>query len=180
MKIMFISDIHGSIKYLNKAINRFEEEKADKLVILGDFTEGSSARPDYFYNPLEVTELLNEYKEQIIAVRGNCDSEADQRLLDFPMMAKFTEIQFGNRKIFATHGHLYDKWNMPKLNKGDIFIHGHVHVPIAEMVNGIYYFNPGSISLPRQNSKNSYGILELDRYTIRDLDGSLITEISIL
>ncbi len=179
MKIMFISDIHGSIKFLNKAISRFIEEDADKLVILGDITEGSYAQPDYFYNPVEVVQLLNEYKDKIIAVRGNCDREADQRLFEFSILSNYEEIQLGDRKIFATHGHNYSKSNMPKLNKGDIFIHGHLHTPIAEVNNGIYYLNPGSISLPRDNSKNSYGILDNNKFIIKDLDGGFVKELDI-
>ncbi len=92
MKIMFMSDIHGSIKFLNKAIERFEEEKADTLVLLGDLMEGSRNLPDYFYNPEEVAGLLNQYKDKIIAVSGNCDCEADQRLLDFNIRYTSVEI----------------------------------------------------------------------------------------
>ncbi len=180
MKVMFISDIHGSLKYLNKAIQKFEEEKADKLVLLGDLLEGSNNLPDYFYNPLEVVELLNQYKERIIAIRGNCDREADQSKFEFPCMATFTEIKYNDRRIFATHGHQYNRDNMPKLSDGDIFIHGHLHIPIAEKFGGIYYLNPGSISLPRQNSKNSYGVLEGDRFSIKDLDGFILKDIEIV
>ncbi len=180
MKIMFVSDIHGSIKYLNRVIQSFEEEKADKLVLLGDFLEGSSNIPDYFYNPLEVAELLNQYKYKIIAVRGNCDSDADQRKFEFPMLDNFVEFNYHDRKIFATHGHQYHKNNMPNLNKGDIFIQGHLHVPDAIKFQGIYYLNPGSISLPRQNSRNSYGILEGERFLIKDLEGNILKEIEII
>ncbi len=179
MKIMFVSDIHGSIKFLNMAIKRFEEEQADKLVLLGDLTEGSNIQ-NYFYDPDEVVDLLNQYKDKIIAVRGNCDREADQRKFEFSCMANFTEIQYNNKVIFATHGHIYSKGNMPKLNKGDIFIHGHLHVPIAEEYNSIYYLNPGSISLPRQKSRNSYGLLVDNKFYIKDLEGDVVAEIDII
>ncbi len=179
MKIMFMSDIHGSLKYLNKAIERLEEEKVDKIVLLGDLLEGANYAPDYFYNPEEVADLLNQYKDKITAVSGNCDCMEDQKLLEFPITANFVEIELNDRKIFATHGHRYNKENMPDLNKGDIFIQGHLHVPTAEVLNGVYYLNPGSISLPRKNSKNSYGLLEDNVFTIKDLDGKKVKNIKI-
>ncbi len=179
MKIMFMSDIHGSMKYLNMAMDKFEEEKADKIVLLGDLLEGSRNQPDYFYNPEGLAELLNQYKDKIIAVSGNCDNMMDQRLLEFDIRANYKEIDFGERRIFATHGHRYNKENMPELDEGDIFIHGHLHVPIAEMFEGVYYLNPGSVSLPRQNSKNSYGILDENKFVIKDLDGNIVKEIKI-
>ncbi len=180
MKIMFISDIHGSIKYLNMAMERFEEEKADMIVLLGDLMEGHRHIPDYFYNPKAVAELLNEYKDKIVAVCGNCDNMTDQKLLEFSIKEDYREIYFGERTIFATHGHRYNMDNMPDLDEGDIFIHGHLHVPIAEVIDGVYYLNPGSISLPRQNSKHSYGILVDGLFTIKDLDGNLVKEIEIV
>ncbi len=180
MKIVFMSDIHGSIKYLNKAIERFEEENADKLVLLCDLLEGSNTLPDYFYNPQEVAEVLNQYKGKIIAVGGNCDSGFDQKMLEFSISANFVEIELSDRKIFATHGHRYNKENMPNLNKGDIFIQGHLHVPTAEVFNEVYYLNPGSVSLPRKSSKNSYGVLDNDMFRIKDLDGNLVDEIKIV
>ncbi len=180
MKIMFLSDIHGSIKFLNMAIKRFEAESVDKIVLLGDLLEGSSNIPDYYYNPNEVTELLNQYKDKIIAVCGNCDSMLDRKMLQFSISGNSAEIELNDRKIFATHGHIYNKANMPNLNKGDIFIHGHLHIPIAEIFNGVYYLNPGSVSLPRQNSKNSYGILENNMFIIKDLDGNEIKKIEII
>ncbi len=180
MKIVFLSDIHGSIKFLNKAMYRFIEEKADKLVLLGDLIEGPSHLKDYFYNPQEVADLLNEYKDKIIAVKGNCDGEYDQAMFDFSILEKFSMIDLGERKIFASHGHQYNSDNMPVLNKGDIFIHGHLHVPIVEVLDGVYYFNTGSVSLPRQGSRNSYGVLDNNKFLIKDLDGTIIMEIDIL
>ncbi len=181
MKIMFLSDIHGSIKYLRKAIEKFEEEKADRLILLGDlmYHGPRNALPDE-YDTKAVASLLNEYKEKILAVRGNCDSEVDQMLLEFPIMSDFCEMIYENRKIFATHGHLYNKEKMPFLNRGDIFIHGHFHVPMAEVFKEVYYLNPGSISIPKENSKNSYAILEGDCFRIMDLDGGVVKSISII
>lgn len=181
MKLMFLSDIHGSFYYLKEALKKFEEEEATYLVLLGDLMYHGPRNPlPKDYNPKIVAELLNEYKEKIIAVRGNCDSEVDQMLLDFPIMSDYSEILLGNQKIFATHGHIYNKDNMPKLSKGDIFIHGHFHIPMIEIFNDIYYLNPGSISLPKEDNKNSYGILENNNFFIKDLKNNIIDEIKLL
>ncbi len=181
MKIMFLSDIHGSAKYTKLALEKFEEEKADKLVLLGDLMYHGPRNPlSEEYNPKEVAEILNRYKEKIIAIRGNCDSEVDQMLLEFPIMSDYTEILFNEVKIFATHGHIYNKENMPKLNKGDIFIHGHFHIPMVEVFKDVYYFNPGSITLPRENSKNSYAILDENLFVIKDLEGNVVKKIELI
>ncbi len=180
MKIMFLSDIHGSVKYTELAIKKFNEEKATHLVLLGDLMYHGPRNPlPDEYDPKVVADILNKYKEKIIAVRGNCDSEVDQMLLEFPITSDYTEILLENYKIFATHGHMYNKNNMPKLKQGDIFIHGHFHIPMTEKVDNVYYLNPGSISLPKENSKNSYGILENDIFKIKDLDGNTVKEINI-
>ncbi|MFV0520466.1 MAG: phosphodiesterase [Lachnospirales bacterium] len=181
MKIMFMSDIHGSVKYTQLGIEKFIEEEATHLVLLGDLMYHGPRNPlPTEYDPKEVATCLNKFKNKIIAIRGNCDSEVDQMLLEFPIMSDFTEILLPNYKIFATHGHIYDKNNMPPLNKGDIFIHGHFHLPMAEKINDIFYLNPGSITLPKENNKNSYGILNNDIFSIKDLEGNVIKEIKIL
>ncbi len=181
MKIMFLSDIHGSLKYLKLALEKFEEEKADKLVLLGDLMYHGPRNPlPDGYDTKEVANLLNQYKEKIVAIRGNCDSEVDQMLLEFPIMADFAEIVLSDYKIFATHGHIYNKEKMPLLNRGDVFVHGHFHLPMAEVFKEVYYLNPGSISLPKENNKNSYAILVDDYYCIKDLDGNIIKDIRIV
>ncbi len=180
MKIMFISDIHGSKKYAKIGLEKFKEEGATHLVLLGDLMYHGPRNPlPEEYDPKEVAELLNQHKDKIIAIRGNCDSEVDQMLLEFPMMSDYTEIMLENYKIFATHGHIYHKENMPHLNKGDVFIHGHIHLPVAEVFNEVVYLNPGSITLPKENNKNSYGILVENTFSIKDLDGNVIKSIKI-
>lgn len=181
MKIMFLSDIHGSIKFTKIALEKFNEGNFDKLILLGDLMYHGPRNPlPIEYDPKAVSELLNLYKNKISAVRGNCDSEVDQMLLEFPIMSDYIEILTENYKIFATHGHIYNKENMPQLNNGDIFIHGHFHLPMAEKLNNIYYLNPGSITLPKENNKNSYGVLENNKFTIYDIDENIINEINIL
>ena len=179
MKMFFISDIHGSHFYLKKALERFEEEGADYLVILGDILYHGARNPlPLEYDPKRVIELINKYADKIIAVRGNCDSEVDEMVLDFPIMASYSNIIYKGRRIFLSHGHIYNEGNMPKLNKGDVFIYGHFHIPRAEKKDDIFLINPGSITLPKENSPHSYGILENDRFLIKDLESRQVKEIN--
>lgn len=175
MKLFFISDIHGSKYYLEKAISQFEKEKADYIIILGDQLYHGPRNPlPKDYNPNECANLLNLYKDKIIAIRGNCDSEVDQVMLKYPILADSSTILIDNKRFFLTHGHIYNKDNMPPLNKGDIFVSGHVHLPIAEIDNDIIFFNPGSISIPRDGNPSSYGIYEQGRLFIKTLEGDEI------
>lgn len=178
MKLMFISDIHGSSYYAKEAINKFIEEKADYIVILGDLLYHGPRNPlPKEYDPSTVLTLLNRHKEKIMSVRGNCDSEVDQMVLEFPMMNDYTIIFNNNRRIFATHGHLFNESNMPNIEDGDILIHGHTHIPVAKKVNNKYILNPGSISLPKENNPNSYGVMEDNTFLIKDFDGNIIKSI---
>lgn len=178
MKLFFISDIHGSSYYLSKFLERYREEEGDYLIILGDILY-HGARNDLprGYNPKEVIALLNKYSHEIIAVRGNCDSEVDEMVLEFPIRADYSNILYGDRRIFLTHGHIYNEDEMPSLKEGDIFFYGHSHLPRAEKKDGIYFLNPGSISLAKGGNPNSYGVLEDELFTIRDLDGNRFKEI---
>lgn len=178
MKIFFISDIHGSLFFLEKALERYEEEGASYIVLLGDALYHGPRNPlPKDYNPQAVANLLNEYKDKIIAVRGNCDSEVDQMLIEYPMMSDYSIILCDNRRLFLTHGHIYNDDNMPSLSDNDVLIHGHTHLPVAEKRNGIYVLNPGSVTLPKENYPNSYAILQDDLFQIKDLNGTVIKEI---
>lgn len=179
MKLFFISDIHGSLFYTKKAIEAYKEEKADFIIIMGDELYHGPRNPlPEEYKPMEVANLLNEYKDKIIAIRGNCDSEVDDMVLDFPIMSTYSSIPYNGRRLFLTHGHVYNEGNMPKLAEGDVFIFGHIHIPIAEKRGGIYFINPGSITLPKENYPNSYGILEDDTFKIKDFNGNVIKEVT--
>ena len=180
MKIFFISDIHGSLYYLEKALERYKEEAANYIVLLGDALYHGPRNPlPEKYNPQAVASLLNEYKDKIIAIRGNCDSEVDQMLIEYPMMADYSIILYDNRRLFLTHGHIYNEDNLPNLSKNDVLIHGHSHVPVAKKHNEIYVLNPGSITLPKENNPNSYAILEDNLFQIKDLEGTVIKEIKL-
>lgn len=180
MKLFFIADIHGSLYYLKKALQRFNEEAADYIIILGDELYHGARNPlPQEYNPKEVTALLNEYSDRIIAVRGNCDSEIDSVVLNFPMMSDYSIVFYNDRRLFLTHGHIYNEDNMPKLKNGDLFIYGHTHVPKAEKKGSIFFINPGSITFPKDGAPNSYGVLEGNSFEIKDLGGKTFKKIEL-
>lgn len=180
MKLFVISDIHGSVYYLEKAMKRLEEESADKILILGDILYHGARNPlPKDYNPKGVIEILNNHKEKIIAVRGNCDSEVDEMVLEFPIMSTYSNIIYNDKRLFLTHGHIYNEENMVSLNKGDVFLYGHTHIPRLEKKDEIYYINPGSITLPKEKNPHTYGVLEDDIFEIKDLEGNIIKNIKI-
>lgn len=177
---MFLADIHGSIFWLKKAIDQFEQERADQLILLGDLLYHGPRNPlPEEYNTKDVAALLNQYKNKIVAVRGNCDAEADQVMLEFPMMADYSVLLYDERKIFLTHGHLFDFDHLPALPAGDIFVQGHTHLPVAEQRGKIFLFNPGSIALPKNNHPHSYGILNDHELQVKDADGTVVTSCSL-
>ncbi len=177
-KIVFLSDIHGSLFYLQSAIDRIKEERPDYIVLLGDLLYHGARNPlTKDYNPKEVTALLNSLTNKLIAVRGNCDSEVDAMVLDFPMTADYTIVLRGGKRLFLTHGHVFNESAMPRLNKGDAFIYGHTHIPRTECIDGIYMLNPGSIALPKEKHPHTYAVLEEDWFRIKEMDGWLYQEI---
>lgn len=128
--------------------------------------------------PKDVIEILNQYRDKIIAVRGNCDSEVDQMVLNYPLMSDYSLIYLGSRRVYFTHGHIYNKENPLPMCKGDIMIYGHFHIPMIEEIDGKYFFNPGSISLPKNNSKHSFAILDEKSFTTKDLEENSLMQIS--
>lgn len=180
MKLFFISDIHGSAYYLSKALDIYEKENADYIVILGDALYHGARNPlPKEYNPKKVAELLNTYKNNIIAVRGNCDSEVDQMVLNYPLMSEYSTILYNGKRLFLTHGHIYNKNNLPNINSGDILISGHTHIPVIEKLNNILFINPGSITFPKENTPHCYGILCENLFKIKTLEGEIFKEINI-
>lgn len=169
MKLFIASDIHGSLYYTNKMLEKFVESKADYLVLLGDILyHGPRNGLPNDYNPKEVSKRLNGYKEYIISVRGNCDSEVDQMMLEFPIMEKNASIFINGKRIFLTHGHIYNDYNMPALKRGDYLFFGHSHCSLLKKIDGVTILNPGSISFPK-DGQNSYAIMEDDKIIIYPL-----------
>ena len=174
MKLMIASDIHGSAYYCKQLLEAFGAEKADRLLLLGDILDhGPRNDLPRDYAPKEVLGMLNELKDRIFCVRGNCDTEVDQMVLSFPILANYCILTAGNRLIYATHGHNFNLQALPPLRPGDVLLHGHTHIPAWECFgNGNLYVNPGSVSIPKAVSKHSYMILEDGVLTWKALDGS--------
>ncbi len=173
MKIMVASDIHGSAYYCQKMTEAYKNSGAQKLLLLGDILyHGPRNDLPKEYAPKKVIEMLNNISDEILCVRGNCDSEVDQMVLKFNIMAEYAIIYDGERMIFATHGHKFNKDILPSLKKGDILLHGHTHIPVNESIDGITVMNPGSVSIPKENSWHGYMIIENGTYTWYDFDGN--------
>ena len=172
MKLMIASDIHGSAHFCKQLVERFYAENPTKLLILGDILYHGPRNPlPDGYNPQQVAQLLNEIKEHIIWVKGNCDADIDQVLLSFPVVENSVLFVDG-RAIFASHGHVHSKDTPPALAQGDILVNGHFHVPTAETFgNNNLYVNCGSVSIPKQNSPHSYLVLEDGVFSWKNLQG---------
>ena len=172
MKILFISDIHGVPSTLEKALAHGDNLSADQIVLLGDaLYHGPRNGVPGFYDPTKVVELLNARREKIIAVRGNCDAEVDQMLLEFPLMADFSELVTSTKRFFLTHGHIWNAGNLPPVPAGTILCHGHTHLPVLETADcGITIFNPGSISLPKGGNPQTFGFFDGEKLSIRLLE----------
>lgn len=185
MKIMIASDLHGSAYYCNKLMESYKEENAKKLLLLGDLLyHGPRNDLPKEYDPKKVIKMLNSKKNEILSVRGNCEAEADQMVLDFPVLADYCILCLGNRMLYATHGHKLNPENLPPLNKGDILMNGHTHVPKCTGYGkdgqiDYIYMNPGSVSIPKENSPHSYMILEDNKFTWKDFEGNSFMEYNI-
>lgn len=161
MKIMIASDIHGSAYYCDLMLKCFEKEKAESLLLLGDILyHGPRNDLPREYSPKAVIDMLNEVKSKIFCVRGNCDTEVDQMVLEFPIMAEYALIYAGSSIIYATHGHKFGETNPPSAGEGFILLNGHTHVPKYRKYENYTYINPGSVSIPKENSRHSYIIFD--------------------
>ena len=176
MKWMIASDLHGSAYYCRKLLEAFEREGADRLFLLGDLLyHGPRNDLPREYAPKEVIPLLNGKKEKLLCVRGNCDAEVDQMVLEFPVLADYAVLPVGQRLIYATHGHIYHVKNLPPLAPGDVLLHGHTHVPAwTEFGQGNLYLNPGSVSIPKEDSPHSYMTLEGNTMQWKELESSAV------
>ena len=178
MKYMFASDIHGSAYYCRKMLEAYKEEKAERLVLLGDLLyHGPINDLPREYAPKEVISMLNAMKDEIYTVRGNCEAQVDQMVLEFPVLADYCILVIDGCTFFATHGHVFNQHHLPPLKKGDILVHGHTHVLKAENMGDYILLNPGSVSIPKEGNPPTYAILESGIFTIRDFEGNEIKSI---
>ena len=174
MKLLIASDIHGAAGYCRDLLAAWDREGADRLLLLGDLLyhgPRNDLPPDYA--PKEVIALLNARKNQIFCVRGNCDTEVDQMVLEFPVLADYAVLTAGSRLLYATHGHVYNTAHLPPLQPGDILLHGHTHIPRRTLRDGVYVLNPGSVSIPKAGSWHGYMTLEDGVFTWKTLSGDV-------
>lgn len=177
MKYMIASDLHGSAYYCRKMLEAFENEGAKRLILLGDLLyHGPRNDLPREYAPKEVIAMLNPRKEEILCVRGNCDTEVDQMVLEFPILADYGFLYEKGHMIFITHGHVFNEKNLPMLKKGDILLHGHTHVPVCREHEDYVYMNPGSVSIPKEGSAHSYMTYEDGVFLWKNLEGEVYQE----
>lgn len=185
MKVMFASDIHGSACCCQKLLEAFDASGAGRLVLLGDILyHGPRNDLPIGYAPKEVIRMLNGCRDKIYGVRGNCDTEVDQMVLEFPIMADYGLLEFGGKVFYATHGHLFHQDHLPPMQEGDILVHGHTHLLKAEYfqaegIGRIGIVNPGSVSIPKGGNPATYGILEDGVFRILSFDGDVVKELAL-
>ena len=182
MKYLIASDLHGSAEYVGKLMGAWERESADGLLLLGDllYHGPRNALPDD-YDTRRVMDMLNPLAVKILAVRGNCDAEVDQMVLDFPIMADSLNVYADGRRFFLTHGHLYNPIEPPMdLAPGDVMLSGHTHVPACfQSPEGVWFLNPGSVSIPKNGSPHSYMTYDAGVFLWKTLDGEVYRELAL-
>lgn len=177
MKWLIASDIHGSASWCRRLISAYDSENADRMLLLGDILyHGPRNDLPAEYDPKAVIEMLNARKNDILCVRGNCDSEVDQMVLDFPILADYAVLDVGNRLIYATHGHVFSEQKLPPLHRGDILLHGHTHIPKCAVHSEYICMNPGSVAIPKEGSRHGYMTFENGTFLWKDFDGNTVRE----
>ena len=185
MKLMFASDIHGSAFYCRRMLELYKNSGAKRLVLLGDILyHGPRNDLPREYAPKEVIAMLNPLKDELLAVRVNCDTAVDQMVLEFPILADYGLLLVGETRLYATHGHVYNENHLPPLTDGDALIHGHTHLLEAKEITAedgrrIKILNPGSVSIPKGGNPATYALLEDGVFTILTLDGDVVRQISL-
>ena len=172
MKILTVSDIHGSSAYCRLLCDRIDEFDPDVVLLLGDllYHGPRNALPDG-YDPARTAKLLNAYADRIIAVKGNCDSEVDSLMLDFPLIPDFSLLIADDTRIYISHGHKFGAEEHFPMKNGSFFLSGHTHVPDLTEKDGVVFMNPGSVSIPKKSSCRSYMTYSGGVFCWRELDG---------
>lgn len=172
MKLMIASDIHGSALYCRQLLAAIEQEQPDKILLLGDLLyHGPRNDLPAEYAPKQVIAMLSPLKDKILCVRGNCEAEVDQMVLPFPVLADYCWLYVDGLEIFATHGHHHNESDPPCMQPGTILLCGHTHIPACHAHDGFTYLNPGSVSIPKENSAHSYMTCEQGLFLWKDLNG---------
>ena len=172
MKYLVVSDIHGSLYYTRKLEEIISKENPDKIILLGDlYYHGPRNALTEEYNPSEVAKILNKHAEKILCTKGNCDAEVDEMISDFKFENNI-QININGVEFFFSHGHVYNSDNVPPT--GDVIVYGHFHTGFIKEEYGLIFVNPGSISLPKNNTAHSYAIIDNSEIILKDIDGSII------
>ena len=172
MKLLIASDIHGSAYYCEKLVDAYKREGADKLLLLGDILyHGPRNDLPHGHSPKEVISLLNPLADKIVCVRGNCEAEVDQMVLDFPVLDEYAVLDVDGTTLFATHGHHINPQSPPKRDGFFVLLNGHTHVPDCAQYDGFLYVNPGSVSIPKNGSAHSYVTFDGKKFEWKSLDG---------
>ena len=170
MKYLIVSDIHGSSESAKIISDVFYREHCDMILCLGDILyHGPRNDLPLNYCPKEVIKILNELKDKIIAVKGNCEAEVDQMVLSFTIHDSY-DMVIDNKKYHLEHGHHLDLYK----GNDDVVLYGHTHIPDNTVKNNTLFYNPGSITIPKNNTKRSYAILENNVINLYDINGVLI------
>lgn len=175
MKFIVISDIHGIKTNLPKIKERFKKLECDKLIVLGDlFYIGPRNQMIEGYDIEYVKNFLNSFKDKIICIKGNCDSEVDEMVCEFPIVHGLGVVSTLNEDIYLTHGHIYNEMNWNKENS--TLILGHYHIPFIKNIETNTFINPGSISLPKDNHDPSYLFYDEKEFIIYDINDNVIAK----
>lgn len=173
MKLLVVSDIHGSLYYAKKIDEIYKRENPEKLILLGDLYYHGPRNPlPEDYNPAEVCKILNNLKENIVAVKGNCDAEVDEMISEFELQSS-VQMNLNGKKFLFTHGHKNNIDNLPEENI-DVLVYGHFHTGFIKEKDAVICVNTGSITFPKNNTKNSYLIIEDNKISLKDVDGNVI------
>ena len=179
MKVMIASDLHGSLYYTAQMKEAFLRENACRLVLLGDLLyHGPRNDLPREYDPKGVASLLNEMRESLLCVRGNCEAEVDQMMLRFPVLADYAALFWEGRTLYAVHGHQSWLADFP-MKKGDVLMTGHTHIPVLRRENAIFHLNPGSVSIPKEGNPPTYAVLENGIFSIKDFEGHIVKSIAL-
>lgn len=176
MKYLIISDIHGSLPALEKALKFYDEQHCDMLCVLGDILNyGPRNRLPEGLDPKGIAARLNAMADSVIAIRGNCDAEVDQMLLDFPILSDYALVVDEGKRLFLTHGHVYNEEKQPRV-KFDCFVYGHTHLWKVEHHEGRIICNTGSITFPKGGNEPTFAVYESGKMSVYNLDGMLLKE----
>lgn len=177
MKYLVASDIHGSLYYANKIIEKFKEENCDKIILLGDLYYHGPRNPlPKDYNPMEVAKLFNSYKAVLEVIKGNCDAEVDEMISEFSFNNHIIK-EIGKKRVYFTHGHHQNIDNIP--SDVDILIYGHFHTGFIKEHNNVICVNSGSVALPKNGTNNSYLVVSEKLIELKDLSSNIIDRIEL-